>query len=255
MRFYFSGVERNAEQAQLEKAGVSRILVDPTQYARLNGGADQFSIALDSGAYRIWKAKGESSLTAYMMAVEGYQGKGAVFDFVTSLDDMESWEATRQNFLDWREMCEVPVVPVWHYGEPTDLLTEYLDLSPEVGIGGLVPHLFTKAPKEQKEECRKVVIALCAAYPHRLRLFGACDISLLNAVKDSALSADSSLWLRGQRRGAYIHVNERNGKLQQLNKWLMKRLSEDYPDIGSALEMSGRDRSIANARNLEEYLN
>lgn len=254
MKFYFSGVESVSEQEQLVQAGVSHIIVDPSQYRKLNGNGQRFNVALDSGAYRTWKAKGESSLVVYMMTVEDYVKEGMTFDFITGLDDMDNWEGTRRNFLDWGVMCDIPVVPVWHYGEPIDLLEEYLGLTWEVGVGGLVPYLYTDAEKEPKEECRQVVSGLCAAYPHRLRLFGACDVPLLNAVIETALSADSSVWLRGQRRGAYIYINERSGKLQQVDKWLMKRLARDYPEIEQALQMSGPERSIANARNIERYV-
>jgi len=254
MKFYFSGVESKAELAMLREAEVSRLLLDPTQLAKLHGELDGFRLSLDSGAYRLFKQNRARNLAGYAETVERWQ-RHYEFDFVTALDDMEDPLRSYRDWLDLETMVG-GTLPVWHYtGNPFANPANYLIRSSEAGIGKLVPHLFTKADKSDKTKCRELVESLCEQYPQRLRLFGACDLPLLNAVKDTALSADSSFWIRGRRRGAGFYINSKTGQLCEAAPWLMKKLAPDYPEIADLLEMNGRQRSIANARMLEQYFN
>jgi hypothetical protein len=260
MRFYFSGVEGKAELAMLREAGASRLLVDPTQLARLDGELDGFRLALDSGAYRLFKQNKPRHLAGYAYTVEEWQNRGYAFDFVTTLDDLGDRQRTWRDWLDLSLMLDCYVLPVWHYSQPEmiDLFLYWDKLAGTnlgIGVGGLVPYLFTDASKEAREQCRKFVGALCDSMAGRYRLFGSCDLPLLNAVKDTALSADSSFWLRGRRRGVGFYVNSKTGQLCQANKWLMEKLAPDYPEIAELLKMDGRERSVHNARLLEERFN
>lgn len=256
MDFYFSGVEGKSELAMLREAGVSRLLLDPTQIAKLHGELDGFRLALDSGAYRLFKQNRARNLAAYAEIVERWQQHYA-FDFVTTLDDLENRKRSYDDWVDLEIMLDQDVLPVWHWSpEPMDDLLLYIDAGCiETGIGALVPYLFTDAKKESKVWCRRSVQGFCRAYPGRFRLFGACDLPLLNAVKDIALSADSSFWIRGRRRGAGFYVNRKTGRLCEAAPWLMKKLAPDYPEIAEMLEMDGRALSIANARELERFFN
>lgn len=288
MRFYFSGVESLAELKLLREAKVSRILVDPTQLSKLDGYLEGLRIALDSGAYRIAKQGGESSLVLYAQTVERWVKRGYTFDFVTGLDVLDDPDGSFQNWEDLGTMGIVSV-PVYHLGEDPRYLERYLTggmnltdwiggivdgetLNPEgdvvfwdlfnryrnenaVGIGGLARTLYTKAPPGHKHRTRAEVGALCGTYPDRFRLFGACDLPLLNRVKDLVLSADSSFWLRGRRRysGFYHHTN--TGLLSEAPPWLLRKLAGEYPEINKIYKMTGTERSIHNARLLEQEFN
>ena len=124
-----------------------------------------------------------------------------------------------------------------------------------IGIGGLVPYLFTDGNIHVRAACRERVEGFCEQSPGQLRLFGACDLPLLNAVKETAISADSSFWLRGRRRGAGFYINSKTEHLCQAAPWLMKKLAPDYPEIAEILEMTGRERCVHNARLLEQFFN
>lgn len=289
MKFYFSGVEGKHELSLLRKAGVSRILVDPVQMANIEEDWDGH-IALDSGAYR-YHRRGMNSqeaaerLAQYSYLVEGYQVRGMEFDFVATFDDLNSAENSHRN---WEHLDAMGnwTLPIWHYGEDEVWLDGYLarpDLTDwmgerledpedddeyhflsmcwervgEVGIGGLAAKLHTKASLPGKRKCRREIVQLCQDYPGRFRLFGACDLRLLNAVRDTALSGDSSLWLRGRKYGALIY--EVNGKLRQLTRKQQRIVHNEkpgkYPEVEWALEQDGDGLSIANARNLERYFN
>lgn len=256
MKFYFSGVEGAAELGMLREAGVSCLLLDPTQLAKLDGHLGGLHLALDSGAYRLFKQNKARHLAGYAETVERWQ-RHYTFDFVTTLDDFENRE---RNYCDWTDleiMLDQDMLPVWHWSpEPMDDLLFYLDAGNiEIGIGGLVPHLYTEANMHVKAWCRESVSKFCEASPGKYRLFGACDLPLLNAVKDTALSADSSFWIRGRRRGAGFYINRKTGQLCEAAPWLMKKLAPEYPEIAEILEMSGRERSIHNARMLEQFFN
>jgi hypothetical protein len=257
MDFYFSGVESKEEIAMLREAGASRLLVDPTQIKRLGDDLDGFRLALDSGAYRLFKMGLPNNVEWYEGWVRDNTGRFE-FDFVTSLDDFED---RTQNYRTWWRLRAVlegvaDVLPVWHYdGAAADDWPWYLRDSQEVGVGGLVPHLFTKADHKDRHWCRQLVRRLCEEQSGRLRLFGACDLPLLNSVRGHVLSADSSFWLRGRRRGAGFYVNRQTGKLSEAAPWLMEKLAGDYPEIADLKRMDGRERSVANARALEAYFN
>lgn len=254
MDFYFSGVESEAELEMLREAGASRLLLDPTQLARLDGELDGFRLALDSGAYRLFKQNKARHLAGYAETVERWQRRYA-FDFVTALDDLEDRKRSYDDWVDLEILLDQDVLPVWHYSQPEmDDLLLYWEV-PQTGIGALVPFLFTDANGEEKKQCRKFVTVVCENSPGRYRLFGACDLPLLNAVKNTALSADSSFWIRGRRRGAGFYVNCKTGQLCEAAPWLMKKLAPDYPEIAELLEMDGRERCIANARALEQFFN
>lgn len=255
MDFYFSGVESEAELGMLREAGASRLLLDPTQFARLDGKLDGFRLALDSGAYRLWKQNKTRGVAAYALTVERLSNRHDL-DFVTALDDFEDRARSYDDWIDLGVLTGRDVLPVWHYSQPEmDDLFLYQASQRDVGVGGLVPFLFTDADGDAKKQCRKFVSALCEVVPGRYRLFGACDLPLLNAVKDTALSADSSFWIRGRRRGAGFYVNRKTGQLCEAAPWLMKKLAPDYPEIAALLEMDGRARSVHNARMLEQYFN
>lgn len=257
MRFYFSGVESESELEMLREAGVSRLLLDPWQMDKLHDKLGGFRLALDSGAYRLFKQNKARNLAGYAETVDTWQRRGYEFDFVTTLDDMENSTRSYDDWVDLEIILDQDVVPVWHYDDPYSLLETYFAATTdgEVGLGGLVPNLFTDAHADTKARARDRIASFCEQWPERVRLFGACDLPLLNAVKDMALSADSSFWIRGRRRGAGFYVNRKTGHLCEASPWLMKKLAPDYPEVEEIRIMDGRERSVHNARMLEQHFN
>lgn len=253
MRFYFSGISSRHELDKLKEAKVSRILMDPAQYERFHHHVDSGTIALDSGAYRDWKGGHTGLLSDFIVRLLHYRESDSWgFDFIASLDDMENPTKTLNN---WHLLCQAgfDTVPIWHYRPGGDGIEPYLGAS-EIGVGKLVPLLFTDADPATKKAARKGVAKLCAALPHRLRLFGACDVPLLNAVAGTALSADSSIWLRGSRRGVWI-FRDQDGRLRQANRGQQRMLAGKYDGFEQALAMTPHELDIANARTLEAQFN
>lgn len=90
---------------------------------------------LDSGAFTAWKQGKPINLAAY---IEYVRTHGTKYTSIAALDDIESWKSSRAN---WLNMCEAlpllrdRIVPVFHEGEPIELLDEYMAQAPIVGVG------------------------------------------------------------------------------------------------------------------------
>lgn len=226
MIFYFSGVAGTAEMAMLQEAGASRVLVD--QFDLDVAAHWPGSIALDSGAYRVFRSGGRLDVLAYLdRAVQA----GRPFDFVTAPDVIGDADATLRNWhLARSRWCgDSRLLPVWPWGAPQAHLELYLDQAEIVGIGGLVPLLrqrrdkdiSDKAERQAANEARYPVldqlVSLCAKHPQRTHLFGLCWPEAIEALWHLAYSADSSSWLGGARNGEVIYTDTRTGYLARTN--------------------------------------
>lgn len=90
---------------------------------------------LDSGAFTAWKQGKPVDLNAYIEYVRRF---GTDYTSIAALDDITSSETS---IINWRRMlAELPglatrIIPVWHEGEPIEVLDEYVAGSPIVGVG------------------------------------------------------------------------------------------------------------------------
>jgi len=243
MDFYFSGVSSPAARALLEAAGVSRVLVDPTDLANVAGWPGQ--VALDCGAYRRHRGGNSASFREYVaMAERGW------FAFVTAYDVIGDQARSRRY---WREMCALGLhtVPVYHWGARRAVLLRYLDEAPLVGIGGMVNILRakgqtkdeTKALERARDAAADELGDLSVTYPRRLHLFGGCFLRALEELRECLASADSSKWLDGRRYRLHIFEHSRTGHLSIAPARAL--------GLG---DWDGDRLSVENARNMERYL-
>ena len=237
MIFYFSGVRSNREASLLLSAGITDVLVDPASYRNL--APDLFPrMALDSGAYAAFKAGRVLSTKEYLSTLSGLPL--AQFDWLTCNDVIGNPGLTRAH---WDELNALGLVsvPVWQWGSPVADLSYFLDNSPIVGLGGLVPVLrdrrderLNEPDKKAWNKCPEKVLAellkIVTANPNRFHLFGLCWVKAFNVLSPYLLSADSSLWLNGRKYGLAIFINARSGKLALAPKGMIpacKELSSD----------------------------
>lgn len=91
---------------------------------------------LDSGAFTAWKSGRPIILTDYLAHIVASAG---AFERIAALDDIES---PTKSLANWRNMLAAlapdvaaRIVPVFHEGEPLDLLDEYVETAYVVGLG------------------------------------------------------------------------------------------------------------------------
>ena len=121
-------------------------------------------------------------------------------------------------------MCQIEVLadrllPVWPWGSDEDILAEYLDHAPVVGIGGLVPLLRRRKAHEEpppvdRERTLADLVDLAARHPGRFHAFGLCWAKALDALWGLLASADTSHWL-SRRNGYVLNVHTQWGYLQE----------------------------------------
>ncbi len=238
MKLYFSGVNDDKNRAMLQEAGVSHLLVDPVDMWRVmdwKGG-----LALDSGAYRCWKEKKHLELMTYAGDVIAlYTTRQRQVDFFVAPDVFGDPDAT---FKNWQAFCPLvePLVPVpvWNLKDTREHLYAYLDASPIVGIGALVPSMRAKS-----KVMLKTLHNLCEEFPYRFHLFGANWLKAIEEVQDLAYSVDTSKWLDGARYARVIFKHTRNGHLSQAPAKVIK----EYAMLKRV------ERCVLNARNMEFF--
>jgi len=235
MNLYFSGLNSTTESPMLTAAGVTHLLVDWKDLDKIPPGFAG-RLALDSGAYRAHK-QGESITLAEYDSI------------ITRNSHRLDWAAGRDVFAEpvfsFKQQLHdeanslIPKVPVWQWGGSTGDLRYWLNRSPIVAIGGLVPLMRAK-----NESALRGLQSLCEKYPNRFHLFGLNWLKAMNELKFSARSCDTSKWLDGARYGHLIFIHERTGKLHQAPA---KALGFGHYDRTT--------RCVESARAMELYLN
>ncbi len=245
-QFFFSGISDIKSYDLLKTNGASHLLVDP--YDLANVTIWQGPIALDSGAYRLFKEgrKKETpiELTPAMTAELLRPLNLNRFTFVTTCDVIGNPEKTHRNWRTLMRDYRLATMPVWQWGAPVEHLHEYLGESQLVGLGGTVPLLRNKQAKDFAAEInakglpvtcetlkqaakayeagRRMILEqlgeICARHPGRFHFFGLCWMQAINQLAPYLFSADSSLWLEGARKGLAVFVHAHTGKLAHAPK-------------------------------------
>ena len=199
----------------LQEAGVTNILIDQFDLKHLDGW--QGSVALDSGAYRLFKArqKGNGKKVKQLEECLAYPwyakiAGSRVFDFVVSLDVISDPAKTFNNWFSIPHAEGIQWVPVWHWGSDQHYLETYLKQAQVIGIGGLVGLM-----REKDQEMLDQVIELCERHPDRFHIFGINWLKAIETLRDLIYSGDTSKWLDGGRYASIIFKHTRNGHLQQ----------------------------------------
>lgn len=206
MKLYFSGCAGTSERDMLVAAGVRDYLCDPTDYPNLP--ADRDSFAVDSGAYRAWKAGVELDINLWLETCQRVKEEP---DFRIMPDVLGDWQAT---WARWRIVCEqgINCAPVWQWGAPMDTLDDLVSGNEIVCLGGLVPAMRAKDEKVLTE-----VTAICKDYGQRLHFLGLNWLRAMHQLMPLLKSADTSKWLDGGRYGS-VFVPGPDGCLEQMHK-------------------------------------
>lgn len=138
---------------------------------------------LDSGAYTVWKSGGSIDIDALVA-----ESKLDRWDESVGLDVIGSWEGSRKN-MDYMREAQSPAMPVFHIGEPWDLLDYYCEKWSKVGLACSVLKGNAKAKHQFYDQC------FAKAWPHQFHSFGWTQTKMLQTYPFH--SADSSSWLMG----------------------------------------------------------
>jgi len=191
------GTTSKAIAKLFNECNVQRVLVS---YADTDGKAEfnlPFSdVMLDSGAYGVETGTQIVTKEAYGLWLELYLTKYPQIKHYVNLDDLSNPHKSIEN-LAYFESCGLSPIPVYHYGEPTEFLTNMCKKHEYVGLGGMA--VGTMPPKNLKifwEWAHET-------YPDvKFHLFGATSMQTI--VKYQPYSMDSSSWTVGGRFGQLL---------------------------------------------------
>lgn len=145
---------------------------------------------LDSGAFSAWKSGTEVKLED--LIVEACDREPA-WNEVAALDPIGDPVTSLHNAYEMK-LRNIPVIPIFHFGEPWDLLLEYkAQFGERIGLGGIATGI-------SKVEKRKWV-AQCFArvYPAKFHGFGVASEDLL--MEFPFFTIDTASWHTGLRFG------------------------------------------------------
>jgi hypothetical protein len=164
------------------------------------GRVDQLRL-IDSGAFTIhMRGKGQIDLNAYMA-----EARNSYWDECVALDVIGDGEASRRNAETMRMAGLKKTIPVFHQGEPWEILDEYKRNFRRIGLGGIA---------RARDSVKLVWIEQCfaRAWPALFHLFGITSNKILMTVP--ADTVDSSSWsLRTQMFGSSLR-----GKIGRYDK-------------------------------------
>lgn len=143
------------------------------------------SLMLDSGAYSVANSGHEVDFEA--LCKEAANPK---WSYVAALDVIGNGLASMKNAFAMKARG-LQVIPVFHYGEPWEILAEYKAHFPYIGLG--CKNTSTKVRLKWIEQC------FARVWPHRVHMFGCGNFDVLRQVP--FYSADTSSWYSGIRFG------------------------------------------------------
>lgn len=193
--------------------------------SELRQSAEKVTFALDSGGFvqrvKLNRSKPEPTLINYACFLRQH---GDLFDFCLSWDFGDP-TACYEAFQFLRKQ-DLRVVPVWHLGEPIDLLKDYCRLSELVAIGGFGALGRHNAKME-------LLFSLVAGHLIELNeRFGTMFHGLGVGFNETLLrlwlpnSADSTTPIQCQRYG-YLVYPDRDGLIKR--KWFRELTQDDLP--------------------------
>jgi len=145
---------------------------------------------LDSGAFSAWKSGTEVVLED--LIVEACDRQPA-WDEVAALDPIGDPLASHHNAVEMK-LRGIPTIPIFHYGEPWELLTEYKNyFGDRIGLGGIATGISSVQKRKWLAQC------FARAYPARFHGFGVASKDLL--LEFPFFSIDTASWHTGLRFG------------------------------------------------------
>lgn len=151
---------------------------------------------LDSGAFAAWNSGRVVDLLELAAAIRRLGWSESV-----ALDVIGDWQASKTNAIKMRLMGS-PAMPVFHVGDPWELLDFYCEHWPKVGLGGMVGATGRGRAVGMRMWLDRV---FARAWPHRFHAFGQTGADIL--FRYPFHSADSSSWaVPVLRNRDYVHV-------------------------------------------------
>lgn len=141
MIIYFAGWEAATSLTKLTK--VKELIKNVLTSYHYNKKADWYrkerisgkNIFLDSGAFSAWSQKKYINIASYADFLN------RIKDYLTAyavLDDILDYKKTLKN-QEYLESQGLNPIPCFHYGEPPELLKDYVDKYDYIALGGMVP--------------------------------------------------------------------------------------------------------------------
>lgn len=161
---------------------VSFHYIKPFEASERTGPIRAKKFMLDSGAYSAWNAGVSVDIDALVK-----ESKKPRWTESVALDVIGSPEGSLKNAL-YMKACGSNAFPVFHYGEPWDLLKEYKKHFWKVGLSCLLGEPLAKS-KKWLEQC------FAHAWPCRFHSFGWTSRDILMSFPFH--SADASTWEMG----------------------------------------------------------
>jgi hypothetical protein len=137
---------------------------------------------LDSGAFSAWNNGDTIDIDALVR-----ESKNPRWTESVSLDVIGDWRGSRQNAIAMRASRSA-AMPVFHVGDPWELLAFYCKHWPKVGLGGMVGRGTTELFPWLDQ-------VFARAWPHRFHGFGQARQSVVKRYPFH--SVDSSAWQQG----------------------------------------------------------
>lgn len=146
----------------------------------------------DSGAFSAASTGVEITVAEYADWLDRWAGR---FVIVCTLDVIGDWATTAANTAALEEHGH-PVMPVFHAGEPWDVLRSYAERYPLVGLGGLVPYA------TEPRKLRRFLVTCFRETRNTEARFHALGLTNWRILADLPFySVDSSSWRASLRYG------------------------------------------------------
>jgi len=143
---------------------------------------------LDSGAYSAWKSGTVVNLDELIA-----EGKRPGWNEVAAFDPIGDPVSSMHNAYEMK-LRGLPVIPVFHYGEPWEFLSRYREqFGDRIGLGGIATGISSIQKRKWLRQC------FARVYPARFHGFGVASEDLL--MEFPFFSVDSASWHTGLRYG------------------------------------------------------
>lgn len=143
---------------------------------------------LDSGAFSAWKSGTEVNLDELIE-----EAKRPGWDEVAAFDPIGDPDSSLANAVKMKN-AGLPVIPIFHFGEPWDFLEYYKSaFGDRIGLGGIATGLSSIKRRQWLDQ------VFARAYPAKFHGFGVASEDLL--MRFPFYSVDSASWHTGLRYG------------------------------------------------------
>jgi len=188
MKLYFAG---DFWDKVLLEEGVTRRLLSFAAIKELKKLGDFEDIFLDSGAFSNSTGADTITVSRYTLWLELYLDANPNINTYAVLDDISDPAITQSN-LEYMEAEGLKPLPVYHYGEDTEILTRLCNKYEYIAIGGIASQGLNT------EKLRLLWEWIYENYPdNKFHLFGVGNVCALQVYQP--YSIDTTLWVNSTK--------------------------------------------------------